>query len=310
MTTDKILDKLAKIKAHMESAKKIGSEAEAQAFAEMLQKLLLKHKLDMTDIEVEAEEKAEPVDRYDVDLDSHGLKTKASRVGWSEKLAVIVARAHFCRILIYRGSNLITIVGRKSDAAVAEFLYVTLLRAAESIAQKEYVKFFYECRDAGDVRRARGFKASFLVAFVSRIEYRLDQVRRAEASSSTAIVRVNRAELAVKQFMDGMKTRTIKSLTHVAKNAEGYNRGKAAADRVNLTGNAFEGSASAAARIGDGKIDLGDLVRVKKGHVHEGVEFRVTATGRHDDGERLVISGILRFRESSVELVSKMQCAR
>jgi hypothetical protein len=51
MTQEKILDKLGKIKAHMESAQEIGNEAEAQAFAAMLQSLLLKHKLEMTDIQ-------------------------------------------------------------------------------------------------------------------------------------------------------------------------------------------------------------------------------------------------------------------
>jgi 1,6-anhydro-N-acetylmuramate kinase len=50
MTQEKILEKLGKIKAHMESAQEIGNEAEAQAFASMLQNLLTKHKLEMTDI--------------------------------------------------------------------------------------------------------------------------------------------------------------------------------------------------------------------------------------------------------------------
>lgn len=42
--------------AHAESAEKIGNEEEAQAFAAMLQKLLLKHKLSMTEVEVAAED--------------------------------------------------------------------------------------------------------------------------------------------------------------------------------------------------------------------------------------------------------------
>ena len=47
---EKILDKLGKIKAHMESAAEIGNVAEAQVFGVMLQNLLAKHKLEMTDI--------------------------------------------------------------------------------------------------------------------------------------------------------------------------------------------------------------------------------------------------------------------
>ena len=61
MTDGKILEKLGKIKNHMESAKEIGNEAEAQAFAAMLQTLLLKHKLSLTDVEYASEMKDEPI---------------------------------------------------------------------------------------------------------------------------------------------------------------------------------------------------------------------------------------------------------
>lgn len=57
-------------------------------------------------------------------------------------------------------------------------------------------------------------------------------------------------------------------------------------------------------------IDLGDKVRVLPGRAHAGLEFCVTATTGHDDGERLIINGIMRFRESDVELVSKMKESR
>ena len=50
-----------------EGAKAIGSEAEAQAFAEMLQKLLMDHKLEMTDLEFEEMEKEQPVERHMID---------------------------------------------------------------------------------------------------------------------------------------------------------------------------------------------------------------------------------------------------
>ena len=50
---EKLIDKLKKIKAHADSAEKIGNEEEAYAFAAMLQKLLAKHNLDMSQIEWE-----------------------------------------------------------------------------------------------------------------------------------------------------------------------------------------------------------------------------------------------------------------
>ena len=63
MTQEKILEKLGKIKAMADSAKEIGNEAEAQAFAAMLQNLLLKHKLDMTDVQYGVHLQEEPVEQ-------------------------------------------------------------------------------------------------------------------------------------------------------------------------------------------------------------------------------------------------------
>lgn len=51
---ENVMRKLAKIKALKESAESIGSEGEAMAAAAMLNELLMRHKLEMTDIQVGA----------------------------------------------------------------------------------------------------------------------------------------------------------------------------------------------------------------------------------------------------------------
>lgn len=97
---DKIIEKLAKLRAHAESADKIGSTQEAEAFAAMLQKLLNKHKLEMTDIEFQQEEQDEPVEQHPVNWQD--VKVRSTRVAWIEQLAIIITRAHFCRMQIGR----------------------------------------------------------------------------------------------------------------------------------------------------------------------------------------------------------------
>ena len=226
---EKILDKLIKIKAHAESAAKIGSEAEAEAFAAMLQQLLLRHKIDMTDLEIEKEEAEEPVDKYTIDWQD--VKVRGARIAWIERLAGIVARAYFCRILVHPNSSRITLVGRKSDAAVAEFMIVTLVRAAEQLARKEYGKVFRM-----DKYAARGFMPSFLKSFTVRIAERIEDERRtASTSTSTALVRINRAESAVTDFMKQFtKKAAMVRGSRDDGNAEGYRRGRAMADAINL----------------------------------------------------------------------------
>lgn len=248
--TEKILDKLQKIKIHAESAQKIGSVEEAETFSRMLQQLLLKHKLEMTDLEFTKEEKAEPVDRYLVNW--RDVRVRQARIDWIERLAGIVARAHFCRILIHPKSSRITLVGRKTDAEVAEFMIVTLVRAAEGLAESErgvYKREFiqrYPTYQEGNgewVRIGReGFRRSFLQSFTLRLHKRFQEERASqEGSTSTALARFNRAEAAVEDFMKQFtgKAGILKRTT--SWNAAGWERGKQAADAVSLKANAVKG---------------------------------------------------------------------
>lgn len=259
---EKILDKLQKIKAHADSAEKIGSVEEAQAFAEMLQKLLIKHNLDMSDLEFERHEAEEPIDRFDIDWEKHGLRTKRTRILWEQELASAVARAHFCRILVHHDSNKITLVGRKSDAEVAEYLIVTLRRSAKKIAYLSLNEFIRECKNraicmvcgtakedhvfmAHDFQREEitehhGFKAAFLNSFVTRIRQRLEETSKSSTGSNcTALVRVNRIETALKNYMGQFgKVKALR--VREAMNAEGHRRGYEAANSVNLAGNAVK----------------------------------------------------------------------
>lgn len=265
MTEDRVLDKLQKIKAHADSAAKIGNEAEAQAFAEMLQRLLLKHNLEMSDLEFERHEREEPVIEHLVDWTTYGLENKLARSAWEQRLASVVARAHFCRIMVQPGSNRVTFVGRKSDIAVAEYLTVVLVRSARRIADQAYNDMVNEgwrekvCDECGQrwpnhqgksrtVRdhlfstvRHHGFRPAFLQAFVMRIAQRLEETRRSNVTTSTAIVRVNRAEKAVEDYMGQFK-RKAAGLTHARFHAEGARRGREMADRVDLSARAVESS--------------------------------------------------------------------
>ena len=233
---EKILEKLQKIKAHAESAEKIGSQAEAEAFAAMFQQLLLKHKISATEVEVEQLERDEPVDKFQVDWQD--IRVRSTRIAWIERLAGIVARAYFCRILVHPRSSNITIVGRKSDAAIAEYMLVTLVRAAQKIAAREFGVVYRR-----NPFEATGFKASFLKSFTIRMAERFEEELRApEANTNTALVRINRAEAAVNDFMGQFKKKAsiVRGARHDA-NALGWRRGREIANAVNLHGTALEG---------------------------------------------------------------------
>jgi hypothetical protein len=238
MTKEKILDKLQKIKKHQESAEEIGNEAEAQAFAEMLQKLLFTHRLEMSDLDFEKMEAEEPIETHPIRY-PEDLKHKRSRVVWRERLTSIVARAHFCRILVRSGSSQCTLVGRKSDVEIAEYMIITLMSTCRKLSKQAESKYR---RETG-LGSGSGFRDSWLAAFIARLEQRFTELRRDhETSSSVALVRVNKSEAAVNDFMKKFgKATQIGRLE--ATNSEGWHRGRAAADAINLRANAMGASA-------------------------------------------------------------------
>lgn len=58
---EKVLSKLAKLRAHMESAKALGSEQEAEAFAGMFNRLLMEHELEASDVDYAERSREEPI---------------------------------------------------------------------------------------------------------------------------------------------------------------------------------------------------------------------------------------------------------
>lgn len=255
--SDRILAKLAKIKAMADGAAAIGSEAEAQAFADMLNKLLIEHKLEMSDVEFANLQQEEPVERETWDefynrvqlLKEAGVKTRKVRVDWMERLASTIARAHCCRIIVISGSSVVQLVGRRSDRVVAEYMIVTLTRAAQDIARKELQKYRWEVykRD-GHCKAAQGFHAAFLRSFVIRLMERFDELKRQRTSApdgSMALIRIDREQKAVDDLMKAMREskETVKSNAlrrQVEHHGEGVRRGRALADSVGLEGKAIE----------------------------------------------------------------------
>lgn len=254
--TEKLLDKLAKLKRHADSAAKIGNEKEAEAFAEMFQKLMLDHKIDASEVNLEQQERDEPVDKHYIDYAKYKMQLKHKRSEWIQSLAQVVAEAHFCRILVHPGSSRITLVGRKSDCEVAEYVLVTLQRAAESMAKKAYYKYWFDlfeiCATCGGPKtghvafgghpfasstyKAAGFKASWLDAFIRRLGQRYREARQGRSGESTALVRINRAEKAVILWIEENCKKSVAAglARNTRWNREGHQQGEAAANKLDL----------------------------------------------------------------------------
>jgi hypothetical protein len=204
MTSDKLLDKIRKLHAMAQSAAHVGNDAEAQAFAAKVQALLVEHKLSLSDLDMELVEKQDPMGTDYV----RSNEGKRAQTAWIVNLAGIVARAHFSRILLAKGSDYIVFVGRESDRKIAAFVFETLRRFADQRSDKEARAFRRNLRkQVGATYGAnKDFRAAWLDGFNRRIaeRYRDEERERERAAkvAGTALIRLDQADTQVQAYVD------------------------------------------------------------------------------------------------------------
>jgi len=232
---EKVLDKLRKLLAHAESAKTLGNEAEAHAFMSKVREILVTHKLEMSDVELEEQLEDDPIDKEYVVA---GGKEKKTRDSWAVKMAVAVAKAYFCDLLIVTGSNKLIFIGRGTDRQAAIYVTQRLIEFVNTEAKKEHAALRYKLwkeRD-GDMSAAHGFVASFKLGALQRIRTRLRELRQEdERKHARFAVVLASAEAANKQWLkDNMKVGKVNVNVKGGGNEYGRQRGEAAGDRANI----------------------------------------------------------------------------
>jgi len=236
---DKVIARLVKMQACRDGEAALGNAEAAEAFAGAINRMLLEHELNPSDIDYARAADNDPVIEVPVNFDLYKIEEKKQRIAWQETLAQIVARAHLCRFLIRTGSNYICFVGTKSHAVVAEYAYGVLVPAAERLATKAYDDYWKELRRTGQsVTKARGFRSTWLTAFVERIGERFDEARKAAVAvapegTSTALVRLAGALQKAQRYVDDKfagRRRAAGLYKMNYSHADGLARGRAAAD--------------------------------------------------------------------------------
>ena len=239
-TTEEIIDKLKKIKAHEESAREIGSIDEAEVFAKVFQKLLVDYELSMSDVEFAQMRDTSPIEKTLIDWNEYHVNVGQNiRHMWIECLTTVVVRAYGCAYMIRTGSSHIWIIGRETNRQLAEYVLVMLVRSANSISRKESAAFSRRCREEGRPEVSYGYRKSFLMGFVTRIKERLEEARHPTATSgSIAIVRIDTESDDAQNWMrQTLHTRRASGLTIAAtENYIGFRKGQTIANQMDISG--------------------------------------------------------------------------
>jgi hypothetical protein len=253
--TNGIIEKLAKLIAHEESAREIGSLQEAEAFADKIQQLLSQHKLSLSDVEGKKEE-AEGLS-YTVVRPSEWMEDKVRAQVWERQQSVVswlfhlangIARSNDCVVVLYGRSNIFQFVGVKSDREPVVELFRYMARLAWELSTKAQQEAKDSLRaevgwsgSAADVNAAsRQYRTGWLQGFSDAVVKRLYAQRRSmmdeakATSNETALVLVDRRQDMLTTYLASLgKGRAKMSGGQI--HAGGYAAGKATGSRVALT---------------------------------------------------------------------------
>jgi hypothetical protein len=180
-----VLDLIEKLRAKEFSLRTIGGEAmlnEAAACAAKIAEVMLKHKIDMTEVERQEVRESSPIEREVYEYDGTEEYRARSRQAWEIALCNAVARAHDCR-------------------AVAVQVFRILRREITEACTMGY----RSARRQGLV--TRGYIASFFIAATSTIARRYAEMKEVvvSANMATALVRQTDEELA--DYLGGLGLR-------------------------------------------------------------------------------------------------------
>lgn len=182
MTNDRIIDKLRKVLAMTGSP----VEAEAQTAAEMLQRLLTEHNLDIADLEARG-----AATKPQVKEDNHDLGKAA--FAWKLNLAEEIADHYFCWSLVDRTAKTVRFVGRPDNVESLKMLYAWIIDQIKRISSDERKLWMAEHNEHVDPLR---WQVNFGLGIVSRLGHRLQELKERQTITETALVLSHKSEIS------------------------------------------------------------------------------------------------------------------
>jgi hypothetical protein len=218
---------LDRIRALLAKAESTTFPEEAETYTAKAQELMARHSIDAALLDASAPTRAEPVAvRIGLDAPYEGPKCM---------LLSVVAEANRCRSVWSKQLGFSTVFGFETDLELVELLYTSLLVQATAAMTAQGPR-----RDRHGRSSTRSFRQSFLAAYANRIGERLSGAAEragAEAAADvggSALLPVLAArEEAVRERVEAVFP-TLRNQQMSIRNRDGWESGRAAADRASL----------------------------------------------------------------------------
>ena len=159
---------LVKLQALLRLAQDGGAtEAEASLAMERAHSLLLKHGLEMADVEGDGDGQGGMVE----DIHYDGLM----RQNWIPALVQVVGGNNYCRVIMHHGTGKLSIIGRSYNVKVVHQLSLWLIGQVSGLASTDWDAREFLGRTEGVSREH--WRESFIRGVMQRIDERLRQQR-------------------------------------------------------------------------------------------------------------------------------------
>lgn len=182
---EEILEKIKKLMRHAESAKNIGSMAEAEAFAAKIQELMIQYNIDhIGSIDTEEGFKEEVYD-------------KINSTWWHRMLLTEIAKYNFVKVFKYEGSTKSLIIGKKLNIENTAWMF-------NFIKTKIWYAAYYETRREGKKNQfldTGQFKKNFYLGAVNGFKSKLQELKNSQANVVTINALMVSTDSAITEFV-------------------------------------------------------------------------------------------------------------
>lgn len=232
----KIIDKIIKMMEKAESAKEIGSIAEAETFAAKAQDLLAKYNLSKSDLT--KEEAAAEIIHIEMPSKVPGIGGRSSF-----NIMAVIARFNWCQAYTYGKSsaNKMIMIGSPENIEVCQYIHSTVMAAFMRVGKVEYKEYKENFTWDQNPRTGKpvGFD-TFMRTFLKGASDGLHLKLKAEREefmknndSSTAIIRTN--EVVIQDYVTEKWGGTGRGRRTSYSNAgDAYSAGKKAGQNVKI----------------------------------------------------------------------------
>jgi len=214
---------LARVRALLAKAESTQFPEEAEALSGKAQELMNRHAFERAVLDADENRKQTAV--------STRLWLDAPYVDAKSHLVAQIAGANRCRSVFYPGFGFVALVGEAMDLQITELLITSLLVQATRAMVAEGSRV-----SRGGTSRTRSFRQSFLVSYALRIGERLEEaeVRAHDPVEDERLLPVLAARSQVVEETFGKMFSDLTKRSATITNGEGWDAGRAAADRADI----------------------------------------------------------------------------